>query len=228
MPACTAFIVILLILVLMIVKDIREKKLINDSKRTHIAANVMFIVLNTVLTIPFFGLSINVLYCDPVSNRYTLGQNCYESAHIGYCFLAAFIIFMLVIAWGINWYIYYNKNPFSTDFLGKYENNAVLGKFLIKIIPIIYLSVDLNFNYSDVFVFGITACLGGYIFFFRLFSYHDYNERNFYIVLFLEVVLAWFSINNIILSYLDTERKAGGLFESFLCSLLVGALVIQI
>lgn len=40
--------------------------------------------------------------------------------------------------------------------------------------------------------------------------------------------MAWFSINNIILSYLDTERKAGGLFESFLCSLLVAALVVQI
>lgn len=42
------------------------------------------------------------------------------------------------------------------------------------------------------------------------------------------MILAWFSINNIILSYLDTDRKAGGLFESFLCSLLIGALLLQI
>lgn len=135
----------------------------------------MFIIFNTVLTVPFFGMALNVLYCDPISNRYTSGEECYRGAHIGYCFLAAFIILMLVIGWGISWYIYYNKNPFGTDFLAKYENNAVLGKFLIKIIPIIYMSVDNNFNYSDVFIFGITAILGGYIFFFRLFSFHDYN-----------------------------------------------------
>ncbi len=86
----------------------------------------------------------------------------------------------------------------------------------------------MKLNYVNVFTFGITACMCGYLFFFRLFAFHDYNERNFYVVIFLEVILAWFSINNIILSYLDTERKAGGLFESFLCSLLIGALAIQV
>jgi hypothetical protein len=90
------------------------------------------------------------------------------------------------------------------------------------------MSIDSKMSLVNVLIFGLAGCLCGYIFFFRLFSFHDYNERNFYFVLFLEVVLAWFSINNIILSYLDTERKAGGLFESFLCSLLVAALVVQI
>ena len=203
MPACTAYIVILLILVLLIVKEIKEKKLINDSKRAHFVVNIMFIIFNSVLTIPFFGLSLNELYCDSVQNRYTLGLSCYEGTQLAYCFLSAFIILMLVIGCGINWYIYYNKNPFGTDFLAKYENNAVLGKFLIKIIPIVYLAIDFELNYSEVFVFGITACLGGYIFFFRLFSYHDYNERNFYIVLFLEVILAWFCVNNIIGKFIN-------------------------
>lgn len=187
----------------------------------------MFVVFNSILTIPFFGLAYSVLYCDPQSNRYTLGQNCYQGEQIGYCFLAAFIIMVLTVGQGINWYIYFNKNPFASDFLAKYENNAVIGKFIIKIITLIYLSVDLELAYSDVYIFGIAGSFGGYIFFFKLFSFHDYNERNFYVVLFMEIILTWFTLNNIILSYLDTERKAGGLFESFLCSLLVGALVLQ-
>lgn len=130
-------------LVLLIVWDIKEKKLVNDVNRIHIAANVMFIVFNSILTIPFFGLAFSVLYCDPQSNRYTLGQNCYQGEQIGYCFLAAFMIMVLTVGQGINWYIYFNKNPFASDFLAKYENNAVIGKFIIKIITLIYLSVDL-------------------------------------------------------------------------------------
>lgn len=145
----------------------------------------MFLVFNTILTVPFFGLSLNVLYCDTSSNRYTLGQECYSGAHIGYCLLAGFVIASLFIQGGINWYIYYNKNPFATDFLAKYDNNAVLGKFFIKIIPIIYVTIDFNLQYVDVFAFGIAGCLCGYIFFFRIFAFHDYNEKNFYFVLFL-------------------------------------------
>jgi hypothetical protein len=202
--------------------------LVDEVRKIHFAANLMFLVFNSILTIPFFGISLNVLYCDASTNKYSLGQACYEGSHIAYCLIATVIIASLLIQWGINWYVYYNKNPFGTDFLCKYDNNAVLGKFLIKILPIVYMSIDSKMLLVNVFIFGLAGCLCGYIFFFRLFSFHDYNERNFYVLLFLEVVLAWFSINNIILSYLDVDRKAGGLFESFLCSLLVAALVVQI
>ena len=90
------------------------------------------------------------------------------------------------------------------------------------------MSIDMDMSLVNVFIIGMAGSFCGYVFFFRLFAFHDYNENNFYFVLFLEVVLAWFSINNILLSYIDTERKAGGLFESFLCSLLIAALVVQI
>lgn len=58
--------------------------------------------------------------------------------------MAGLLMLSIVVQLGINWYLYYNKNPFSTDFLGKYENNAVLGKFLIKILPIIYVVIDFD------------------------------------------------------------------------------------
>ncbi len=89
------------------------------------------------------------------------------------------------------------------------------------------MSIDNNLSMINVYTIALAGVICGYIFFFRLFSFHDYNEKNFYFVLFLEVVLAWFSISNIFMSYLDTERKAGGLFGSFLCSLIVAALVVQ-
>jgi len=85
------------------------------------------------------------------------------------------IIISLFAQLGVNWYIYYNKNPFGTDFLSKYENNAVLGKFLLKVLPIVYMSIDMQMNYVNVFIFGMAGCFCGYIFFFRLFAFHDYN-----------------------------------------------------
>jgi len=46
------------------VKEIKEKKLVNEIKKIHFAANTMFLVANSILTIPFFGISLNVLYCN--------------------------------------------------------------------------------------------------------------------------------------------------------------------
>jgi hypothetical protein len=142
---------------------------------------------------------------------YTMGIDCSEGAHIGLSFFAVFIIVFLVIQCGVNWYIYYNKNPFGTDFLSKYENNAVLGKFIIKILPIVYIAIDEDMLYIDIYNFGIIACLFGYLFFFRMFSYHDYNEINFYFKLFLEVIVAWFALNNIVYIYIDTDGDGEGL-----------------
>ena len=144
-------------------------------RKIHFAANVMFLVLNSILTIPFFGISLNVLYCNSETNKYTLNQACYQGSHIAYCLIATLVILALLLEWGINWYIYYNKNPFGTDYLSKYDNNAVLGKFLLKILPIVYMSIDKDMSLVNVFIFGLAGCMCGYIFFFRLFSFHDYN-----------------------------------------------------
>jgi hypothetical protein len=82
---------------------------------------------------------------------------------------------MLIIQCVINWYIYFDKNPFSTNFLAKYDNNNVLGKFFIKILPLVYIAIDPANKLINVFVFGLVGLLCAYIFFIRLFSYHDYN-----------------------------------------------------
>ena len=63
-PICFLYIVIQIVLSLVMVKEIKEKKLINEIKKIHFAANVMFLVVNSILTIPFFGISLNVLYCN--------------------------------------------------------------------------------------------------------------------------------------------------------------------
>ncbi len=49
---------------------------------------------------------------------------------------------LLVISTAIYWFLYFNKNPFSKDFLAKYSNDYVLGKFIVKVLPIVYLAID--------------------------------------------------------------------------------------
>jgi hypothetical protein len=175
LPLCFAFIVLQVVMALVISNEIKQKKLIKEVRKIHFAANAMFLVLNSILTVPFFGISLNVLYCNAKSNKYTMDQACYQGSHIAYCLIASLVIVGLLIEQGINWYIYYNKNPFGRDFLSKYDNNAVLGKFLLKILPIVYMSIDNKLSMINVYTIALAAVICGYIFFFRLFSFHDYN-----------------------------------------------------
>ncbi len=83
---------------------------------------------------------------------------------------------LVIISSVIYWFVYFDKNPFCKDFLAKYSNNYILGKFIIKVLPIIYLSIDgLDMKYINIFVVGHVGLLCGYIFFFRIYSIHDYN-----------------------------------------------------
>ena len=203
LPACAGFLLIELILIMLIIQNVQKHKQIAQVNKIYSIVNIMFILVNTILTIPFLGISINVIYCNSESNLYILGSKCYDEVHIAYCFLAAFVLIVLMAQSAIYCYIYFNKNPFNCDFLARNDNNFVVGKFVIKILPIIYLAIDSKMSLINVFSFGLVAVHCAYLFFFRMFSFHDYNEINFYFVYFLESVLAWFSLNNIILFYLD-------------------------
>lgn len=203
LPSFAGYLLIEIILIAYIIKDVNTNKKIVQLNKVYGIVNIMFILINTILTIPFLGISINVLYCNSQSNWYTLNETCYDGVHLGYCFLAVFVLILLLAQSAIYCYIYFNKNPFNSDFLARNDNNFVIGKFIIKMLPIVYLAIDSQMSLINVFSFGLVAIHCAYLFFFRMFSFHDYNEVNFYYVYFLECMLAWFSINNIILYYLD-------------------------
>lgn len=74
LPICFCYVLVQVVSIVVIVNEISEKKLVNQVRKIHYVSNIMFLIFNSILTIPFFGLSLNVLYCDPKQNRYTLGQ----------------------------------------------------------------------------------------------------------------------------------------------------------
>jgi hypothetical protein len=120
LPLAAIFIVIEILLFLSIMKEIQSDLVVSSVKRSHTVLNMMFLIFNTVLTIPFLGFSVNVLYCNQKTNPYNQGQSCYQGVHIGYCFLAAFVVLAQIFQMLINVFVYYNKNPFAADFLAKY------------------------------------------------------------------------------------------------------------
>lgn len=120
LPLAAIFIIIEIFLFLSIMKEIKRDLVVSTVKRSHTVLNMMFLIFNTVLTIPFLGFSVNVLYCNKSTNPYNQGQSCYQGVHIGYCFLAAFVVLAQIFQMLIHVFIYYNKNPFAADFLAKY------------------------------------------------------------------------------------------------------------
>ncbi len=64
LPACAGYLLIEIILIAYIIKDVKTNKQTVQLNKVYGIVNIMFILINTILTIPFLGISINVLYCN--------------------------------------------------------------------------------------------------------------------------------------------------------------------
>lgn len=56
-------------------------------------------------------------------------------------------------------------------------------------------------------MFALAVLMCGYLFFFRMFSRHSFNERYFYFGYCCEITIAWFCLVNILQRYLSIEGK---------------------
>lgn len=63
-----------------------------------------------------------------------------------------------------------------------------------------------------VYIFAFVIVIAGYIFLFRIFSLHTYNEKYFYFVFCSEVCLVWAGLVNIMQFYLSVPGKPNLLF----------------
>lgn len=102
---------------------------------------------------------------------------------------------------------YFTKNPFSRCCLATSDNFWNLGKFIVKVIPSVYFVADINGSFENVYMFALAVMLCGYIFLFRLFSRHTFNERYFYFTYCCEITIAWFCLVNILQFYLSIPGK---------------------
>ena len=138
-------------------------------------ANIQLIVNVKILSGPIFAVLVNVLYCQDAS-PYKVGVVCYDSVHIVFCVICAIIAVLMLAQVILVGTFYFIKNPLSTSYLGSYNFYYILSKTIIKIMLPVYFAVDYNYSLSIVYVFLVTALLGLYIFWHRLFSIHAYQQ----------------------------------------------------
>ena len=155
-----------------------------------------------VLSGPFIGLSINVLYCDSVT-PYHLGEECYSSRHIPFCIIAAIVLIVMVFVVLVYALFYYSKNPFEGGCLGYPNRNYVISKGILKITFPLYFALNASLKLEFLFIVFAPALFGTFIFFHRINSLHSYKHKHFYIEYFMEAFLFWFSLNGLLSYYLN-------------------------
>ncbi len=101
----------------------------------------MYIITIKILTIPLFGLSLVVLYCDS-NNPYHSGQTCYDSDHILFCLLAGIFMVLNFTQNMIFSFIYYNKSPLYSHYLAQPNSYYSAVKLLLKILLPLYYLID--------------------------------------------------------------------------------------
>lgn len=146
------------------------------------------IAFSTFLTIPICQTSVTSIYCQKTAPL-TMAQDCYSSTQIFIVILGVInIVWLLAINLYFSLY-YYNRNPFSANFLTCSSNWWSLGKFAVKIAPMFYLSYDPYLAYPVLFLITMNASYGGYIAVFRFFfPFYRYNFHLEKIVFFIEAM----------------------------------------
>lgn len=99
------------------------------------------ICYNTFLTIPVFQTSVTAIYCTD-TNPFTAIQGCYSGSQIIIMVMGIFNVLWLLLINVYYSFYYYSRNPFSNNFLTCSSNWWNLGKFIIKITPMIYFMYD--------------------------------------------------------------------------------------
>lgn len=137
--------------------------------------------------------------------------------------MAGFILLMVVGELQIYWLLYYTKNPFSKSYNALPTGLPRLGKFLLKVLPTIYFAMGLEISYLNLYCVGAVALFIAYLFFLRLNSSHSFNESFFEWELFLESMLLWLNVNNMILFFFSGgEANPNSLIHCYVLAVLVG------
>ena len=93
----------------------------------------------------------------------------------------AVICLLVVIIEGVfKFILFYDKNPVSTSPLGVNNNLYQLGRLVLKLVPPIYFIIDVDRTYQNIYIIVQAALVLAYLFFFRMFSIHHYNQNSFY------------------------------------------------
>jgi hypothetical protein len=189
------------------------------------------VLYTTILTIPIFQTSLTAFYCS-VDNPFTSQQDCYIGSHIIIVIMGIINCLWLLLVNAFYAMYYYSRNPFSENFMTCSSNWHSLGRFLIKIVPMIFIMYDPLFQYSVLFLIVMNvAYLGCLAFFSRLlFGFYRYNFRLEKIITGIEVFVCLFNFHFILLYILQEHNGTPNLlFLSWAgMSVLVSIIVVDV
>lgn len=137
------------------------------------------IFYTTILTIPMFQTALTAFYCSTTNNPFTMIQKCYEGTELIIAILGFLnLVWLLFITFFYSMY-YCNHSPFSSSFVTCSSNWFNLGKFLVKIGPMIYFMYDPTVSFSILFLIIMNALYSTYLLVFSkfLFGYYRYNFK---------------------------------------------------
>jgi hypothetical protein len=125
--------------------------------------------------------------------------------------------------------IYFNKNPLSKSYMGEQSRFYILSKSLIKILLPVYFAVDFQQSLSILYIYLLVALWGFYMFWHRLLSTHAYYQQHFYVEYFMEAVVFWLSVNNLLSYYIEGPNTTMpmSLFYSIFTAILLSMLTIS-
>jgi hypothetical protein len=189
-------------LILLSVKTIHHNHPGTAYQYLHKLVNFQLILNVKVLSGPILGLIVNVLYCN-TNSPYHTNQICYSPSHIIMCILSVLLLLIVLAQVALFALVYYIRNPLTTCYLGQPTRLFILSKSLIKMVLPVYFALDYQKSLSLVYIFILAILWGGYLFFHRLLSIHTYAQQHFYVEFYMESVLAWFALNNVISYYIQ-------------------------
>jgi hypothetical protein len=127
---------------------------------------------------------------------------------------------------------YYNRNPFSRCFMTCSSNWHSLGRFVIKIAPMIYLLYDQAFEFQLLFLIIMSVSYAGYLAAFSrlLFSFYRYNFHLEKMLMGIEIFMGLFNFLFIVVfAFQDPEGKTNLLMPAWsLFSLLMSLTVVDL
>lgn len=138
------------------------------------------LLLNTVLTIPIYGIIFPAFYCTTdTSFNYSFIQNktCYDLSHI-IAIILSFLSFFIIVSIKMSCLIlFYERNPLRNNILACDSNISILVKQGIIIVIVWYYIIDPLLTFKPLFIGSLVLIYGWYLLMMRWKQIGFYNKR---------------------------------------------------
>lgn len=192
----------------------------NSESRLALPVHCLF-CLTIVIFSPSFLINLATLVCSS-SSPYHQTRTCYSGYHILLSLMSIVNLIWLFFVVTYQVMFYMSRNPFLPSYYSCSSNLWMLGKFVAKIGPAIFLVMDVNLNFKVLYIVSLTAFNAGYLAVFRfMWPYFRTSQFIEKIVLRFEALVVCVTASFMPLFFLSPTTPSNAVFYS---SWVVGVL----